>query len=342
MSRTVDILTHDASSVVSRINLSDIKGKSFLLTGASGLIGTCFLTCLKEAGRLGYGPSAVYAIIQSDPRHYFRTIADESFIHLFQGDITNHSFCNRLPMADYIIHAAGHGQPGRFMADPIRTLHLNTSTMLTLFERLNAEGRFLFVSTAEVYSGLQTSPHRESEIGTTNTTHPRSCYIEAKRGGEAICNAWRSRGVKAKAARLALAYGPGVREGDTRALNSFIEQGLKGKISLMDDGSAWRTYCYITDAVEIMWRILFDGCDLIYNVGGKSRTTIANLAKMIGRMLDVPVIFPEKTKALVGAPSDVKLDMAKVENEFSKAEYVEFEMGLKNTIEWQKAFRELN
>ena len=96
-----------------------------------------------------------------------------------------------------------------FMQNPVKTLQLNTSTTLLLFEKLLPGGKFLFISTSELYSGLSHPPFTEQQIGTTNTTHPRACYIEGKRCGEAIVNAFREQGVNAKSARLALAYGPG-------------------------------------------------------------------------------------------------------------------------------------
>ena len=124
--------------------------------------------------------------------------------------------------------------------------------------------------------------------------HPRACYIEAKRCGEAICNAFRQQGVKAASARLALAYGPGTREGDKRVLNSFIERGLKGAITMLDRGEAKRTYCYVSDAVELMWKILLHGREPVYNVGGTSKTTIGELACKIADYLHVPAVFPDK------------------------------------------------
>jgi nucleoside-diphosphate-sugar epimerase len=205
-----------------------------------------------------------------------------------------------------------------------------------LFDKLSKRGKFLFVSSSEIYSGLKKPPFKESEAGITNTTHPRACYIEAKRCAEAICLAYRKKGIDAKAVRLSLAYGPGTRPGDKRVLNSFIEKALTGKIALLDQGEAKRTYCYISDATEIMWNVLLHGKEPIYNVGGNSRTTIRELAEKIGKYLDAPVILPSKIQDMAGAPEDVYLDMTKVQEEFNKIEYVILDEGLKNTIEWQR------
>jgi nucleoside-diphosphate-sugar epimerase len=93
----------------------------------------------------------------------------------------------------------------------------------------------------------------------------------------------------------------------------------------------------VADAVEILWHILLRGQAPIYNIGGFSRTTIAELAEKVGQYLNVPVQFPAEAKALGGAPEDVYLDMRLVEAEFNKTQYIAFDEGLARTIEWQKA-----
>jgi nucleoside-diphosphate-sugar epimerase len=148
--------------------------------------------------------------------------------------------------------------------------------------------------------------------------------------------------VNAVSARLALAYGPGAKETDARVLNAFVERGLiERQINLMDAGKARRTYCYITDAVVMLWRLLLGGTDGIYNVGGESRTTIAELAMAVGQLLDVPVSFPASGQRLDGAPEDVCLDMSRYETEFGRPEFLPLEEGLRRTIEWQKFYRNM-
>jgi UDP-glucuronate decarboxylase len=337
MEKLFNIIAEDAEKITKKLVLSGLQEKTILITGASGLVGTYILACLKNLSNKNNGKIKTIAVVQSDIPSYLKNFLDNEGAEIFKGDLTDYGFCQSLPQADYIIHAAGYGQPGMFMADQVKTITLNTFSTLQLFKKLRPEGKFLFISTSEVYSGLPNPPYKEEQIGTTNTTHPRSCYIEAKRCGEAICNAYRAKGVDAKSARLCLAYGPGTKQGDKRVLNSFIEKATKGKIEMMDRGEAKRTYCYIADAVEIMLAILLHGKEPIYNVGGISKTTIAELAQRIGKYMDVPVIFPENSSGtMAGAPDDVFLDMDKVKNEFNKIEYISFDEGLKKTIDWQK------
>jgi nucleoside-diphosphate-sugar epimerase len=339
MSNVLDsIIAEDAVKIVATAQLQNLAGKSLLLTGASGLLGTYFLASLRELSRQGYAPSSIVAVIHSEPSSALQPFLAFDGVKVLQGDLADLEFVKGLGQFDYIIHAAGYGQPGRFMENQVKTLQLNTATTLALFDNLASAGHFLFLSTSEVYSGLPIPPYSENQIGTTNTTHARACYIEAKRCGEAICNAYRERGVKANSARLALAYGPGTRPADRRVINAFIERGItQGKITLQDAGEAKRTYCYVADAVEILWHILLRGQAPIYNIGGFSRTTIAELAEKVGQYLNVPVQFPAEAKALGGAPEDVYLDMRLVEAEFNKTQYIAFDEGLARTIEWQKA-----
>ncbi len=336
MNPLVDIIREDVANACKQVDFTELEGKTVLLTGASGIIGTYFLATLARLRTMGMN-IGVIAVMQSPFPEYLSEFAKHvRFIH---ADLTDLASRRALPEADYIIHAAGYGQPGKFMLDQVKTIELNTSCTIDLFRKLRQGGKFLFTSTSEVYSGLALPPYREDQIGTTNTTHPRSCYIEGKRGGEAIVNAYRQLGVAAKSARLSLAYGPGTKKGDTRVINSFIYRGIvEKKITLMDQGEAKRTYCYVADAVEIMWQILLKGKDPIYNVGGVSSTTIGALAKQIGANLSVPVVFPEVVAGgMVGAPEDVALDLSKVRDEFQKTTFVSLEDGVARTIAWQKA-----
>ena len=336
MNQLSQIILADAEQICAKVDLSELNNKTILITGASGLIGNYFLACLRKYSEQGRNLS-VAAVVQRDIPEYMNDLLDYNGAKVYKGDITDINFCKSLPQADFIIHAAGYGQPGKFMDDQVKTIKLNTASTFSLFDKLNAGGKFLFMSSSEVYSGLPNPPYKEQQIGTTNTDHPRSCYIEAKRCGEAICNAYRSKGVLAKSARLCLAYGPGTKPNDARVLNSFIFKGLHGNIEMLDRGLAERTYCYVSDAVEILWRILLNGQDPIYNVGGISKVSIKELATMIADYLLVSVVMPpELDEGVAGAPNCVSLDMTKVKEEFKKDDYISLKEGLRRTIEWQR------
>jgi nucleoside-diphosphate-sugar epimerase len=330
-----NIIEEDALAITNNINCSVLAEKVILITGASGLIGIYFLACIKVIS-LKIGGIKVVAVIQSEPSEQFKRVIDFKGASYLRGDITDITFANGLPQADYIIHAAGYGQPLKFMESPEKTLKLNTLTTFILFDKLQKDGHFLFISSSEVYSNLKADKYTEDDIGISNTTHPRACYIEGKRAGEAICNAYRTKGIQAFSARLAHTYGPGSKKGDKRVLLAFIEKALNGEINMLDKGEAIRTYCYVADAVEIMFNILLFGKQPIYNVAGKSKTSIYNLAKTIGDIVNVPVYLPESLQAVPGAPKEVQVDTSRAETEFNKSNYISLEDGLLRTISWYK------
>ncbi len=332
-----NFILDDAKAIPTKIDFSEIKNKKILITGASGLVGHYLTTAFSLASRAGHLPTKLFLVSKNKLPDYFSLLCKEAPVEFLQGDLTDEKFLADLPVVDYIIHAGGYAQPGKFMNNPIETLKLNILTTFKLLEKLNLNGKFLFISSSEVYSGLKNPPFREDQIGTTNTDHSRACYIEGKRGGEAIVNAYSQKGIEAKSVRLSLVYGPGTKRDDTRVLNSFIKKAVLDKrISLLDKGIANRTYIYITDAVEIMLTVLFFGKSTIYNIGGTSRMTIGALAQTIGERLNVPVDFPaDSNNAVGGAPEDVSLDMSKVQKEFNKKDFVSLNEGLEKTITWQ-------
>ena len=315
----------------------NVVNKTILITGASGLIGHYLVAYLSAAASKGLKVKKVYLVFKNRLPDYFDKIFKGLNVEFFQGDITEITFLNMLPKSDYIIHAAGYGQPGKFLLDELKTIQLNTTSTIEIFKKLKKYGSGVFISTSEIYSGLSNPPFVENQVGSTNTNHNRSCYIEGKRCGEAIVSAFRKNGYNLKSIRLSLAYGPGTREDDNRVINTFIRKGiLQKKIEMLDSGAAFRTYIYVTDAVDLIYRILFFGESDIYNLGGKSRLKICDLALLIGKNLNVPIVSPkDDLLTLKGSPDDVFVDMSKAEIEFNRKNYVELDQGLSKTIDWQ-------
>lgn len=337
------LINKDANYLAEKLDFNNFfDGFSILITGASGLVGINFLSYFAQLQTLGI-KLKITGVINLDSTSLIEDFASVDGINILKGDLTDTKFFNTINKHDLIIHAAGFGQPGKFLANKIPTIQLNTTCTLSLFNLLNKDGRFLYISTSEIYSGNQNLPHKEEYIGTTDPYHPRASYIEAKRAGETICNVYRKLGINAASARLSLAYGPGTKLDDQRVINQFIQKAIKTKkISLQDMGEALRTYCYISDAIEIMLNIIYKGEKSVYNVAGDSRTNIADLAKKIGRILQVPVEFPSKPIRKDDAPEDVSSSLQLIKEEFNKNIFIPLDVGLKNTIEWQKIIYEEN
>lgn len=248
---------------------------------------------------------------------------------------------NNAPFADYVIFASGYGQPAKFSENKLGTINLNIIGLQRAFKCLKLGGKLLYVSSSEVYSGAP-SPHKETDIGTTTPQHPRACYIEGKRCGEAICMAYKEQGYDVKIARLALAYGPGTKKGDTRVLNQFIEQAITTKnITVKSTGEELRTYIYVDDAVNLLLKILFEGKQTVYNVGGESHVSIKELAmKIFDLECEISGVSNVGFVGIVGghmngSPENVYLDMSNTLREFP-TEFIPLDEGLKRTIEYQK------
>lgn len=328
-----NLIIQESKKIVNQIDFSWLENKKVLVTGASGLIGLYFVSTLKLL-KEKYNIK-IYAWTKNEVDINFTDIFEGC--ELIKGDITNQEMFDFLPEFDCIIHSAGYGQPGKFLQDKLKTIELNTNSTISLLKKLNKKGKFLFISTSEIYSGLESENISEDLVGTSNTNHPRSCYIEGKRVGESICYIHSELGYDVKIARLSLAYGPGTKKGDHRVLNSLIEKGINNPtIQLLDSGDAIRTYCYITDTIEMFWNILLHGNEILYNVGGVSKVSILELANEISKKLNTTVIVPKSQNSLIGNPKIVNMSIEKYLKEFQKDVFVKLEDGLDTTIKWQK------
>lgn len=334
----IDQVGIDARTVQDRTDLSFFKHKRILVTGASGIIGSNFLSVIASQGH--YKPLEIHAVSKSGK---FPVELSDTVKPLMM-DLTDSKEVSRLGKYDFILHAAGYGQPGKFLIAPLKTLELNVGLTARLIEKVEPKGKFVFISTSEIYSGLSEPPFNEEQVGTTNTNHPRASYIEGKRTGEALVSiARRQLGIDAMSLRLALAYGPGTKDGDERVLNTFIDQALSGnQIRLRDSGDAWRTYCYVSDAIQMILDASLNGQSDIYNVGGKSRVQIKELAKLIGKLTGVKVEIPATSStSLAGAPDDVWLDLRKIGEISNLDSLVTLEDGLERTISWRKSIQQI-
>lgn len=334
------IIRHDAYRVMASIrDWSPLTGKSVLLTGGTGLIGLHMLAVLEKLHDAGVVKSVMFTG-KSDLSGVAAIIGE--FATYFQCDLTNTAHLAQLPYdQDCIIHAAGYGQPGKFLENELKTLSLNTTVTNLLSSHLSKNGLFLFLSSSEVYSGSPRLPYKEDDIGSTSPLHPRACYIEGKRCGEAICNCLSKQGIQCHIARVSLTYGPGTRPGDQRVINQFIHQALTSEaIHMRDAGEAIRTYCYVSDTVECLFRIILHGRGLVYNVGGKSRTTISKLAELIASKACADIIKPSVAVTQDGAPKEVWVDITKIADEFGKTTFVSLRDGVDATIDYQRIMYE--
>jgi len=328
----MNFLKEDINRVIENIDFTSLKDKKVLITGASGLVGFYLTQCVKRLQN--EFNIEVYLSYKNNIPSYLKDYYDFPYTEI-KEDITSVKLEPKF--FDVIIHSSGYAQPMKFLSDSLTTIKINTHATINLLDSLKPDGKFLFVSTSELYSGNNNFNIDESQIGTTTPSHNRACYIESKRCGETICHSYITSGYDVKIARLSLAYGPFTKLGDLRVLNSIIDKGLNNDtIELMDDGSALRTYCYITDVIEMFWNVLLHGKEVTYNVSGFSNISIKELAENVGQILDKKVIAPLSLDGLVGSPKVVNISSEKYINEFQKQNFIDMGYGLENVIEWMK------
>lgn len=336
------IIVDDVKNILSRVKLDCLNGKQILITGATGLLGTYLLYSIHVYNESVSKPIRTTIVCHRDLPEHLSLLSGEKWLEIVDGDLADYSVQQKLSGYDVVIHAAGYGQPGKFMDDQMKTLALNTQVTAALLSKVKPGGKFLFISTSEIYSGSTEIPYKEYTNGVSMPDHPRACYIEGKRCGEAMCNVYRNKSdIDVKIARVALAYGPGVRKNDARVLYNFIQKALHGNIDMLDEGKAERVYCYVADTVENLWNILLYGKECTYNVGGESHLSILELAQLIAKYLGVEVKKPiTDGNGLDAAPNIVYMDISKVNQEFNKTMYCNIDKGIEKTIDWYKQYFE--
>ncbi len=317
-------------------NYKFLKNKKILITGSTGLIGHYFIGFFYHSINSKFSPKKIDLIHKSILPNYLEPLNKIKKFNFIKRDITKIDIKHE--KYDYIIHLSSYGQPLKFLDKPLETFELNTEVLKKLLLKTKKKGGFLYLSTSEVYSGIN-KQNFEDKIGNSNTNHIRACYIQSKLAGETLVNIFKRKfNINAKSVRLCLAYGPGNKKKDKRVLYQFIEKALtKSKISMLDPGLNIRSYIYALDAVEMLINILFEGKDEIYNVGGKEIVSVKELAKKISKLTNSNLYIPKQRKNNIGAPNRSTVSIKKYESEFGKKILIPLKAGLKYTIEWQKS-----
>jgi dTDP-glucose 4,6-dehydratase len=189
---------------------------------------------------------------------------------------------------DNVLHFASPASPADYLEHPIPTLKvgaLGTHNALGLAKAKDA--RFLLASTSEVYGDPEVHPQREDYWGHVNPIGPRGCYDEAKRFAEAITMAYhRYHGVKTRIVRIFNTYGPRMRLNDGRVLPAFMGQVLRGEpLTVFGEGQQTRSFCYVTDLVEGIYRLLHVDFSEPVNIGNPAEITVLELAREIIAMV---------------------------------------------------------
>lgn len=332
-----NIIYDDTKHLMHERYCAYFKNKKILILGYSGIVGQYFVGFFLNLINTNRSPKSITLVSKNKIPDHLNFLKKIKRFRIIQTDITKNNL-KRFKNYDCIIFSAGYGQPVKFLQRPIETIKLNTTILNDFILKLNPKGKFLYMSSSEIYNKNVNKNLSENDIGLTNTDDPRASYIEAKRCGESIINIYKKHySVDAKSVRLCLAYGPGSKNNDERVIYQFIDRSIKTKIlKIQDLGLAKRKYIYILDAVKMMLNILVFGKYTTYNIAGKETITIRSLARKIANTLKVDFTISRNNNVLAGSPQDISLSIKRYENEFGKISFTRINNGLMKTIHWHK------
>jgi dTDP-glucose 4,6-dehydratase/UDP-glucuronate decarboxylase len=245
---------------------------------------------------------------------------------------------------DVVIHAATYGQPKKFLDHSIETLRLNANLTEELLTRSCKQGsRFLFMSSSEIYGSPppEFCPLNEDFPGFAGPVEPRAVYTSSKRYGETLTKVYSDTlGIEGRIARVSSVYGPGVRWNDDRAINLFIRKALTtGELNLQDSGSQLRRWLDISDALRMLFFILTDSRELVYNVAGDDLRSIAELAEMIRDETKCRLQFPaEKRNDYVtkGAPTLIDVSAERIRHEAKLPQLRRLQDIVRSCVGWHR------
>jgi len=306
--------------------------QKILITGAAGFLGSHLCDkFLKE----GYHVIGMDNLITGNIKNIEHLFPSKHFEY-YHHDVSR--FVHVPGNLDYILHFASPASPIDYLKMPIQTLKvgsLGTHNLLGLAKEKKA--RMLIASTSEVYGDPTVHPQPEEYWGNVNPVGPRGVYDEAKRFQEAITMAYHNfHGVETRIVRIFNTYGPRMRLDDGRALPAFMSQALNGEdLTIFGDGSQTRSFCYVSDLVDGIYKLLLSDYHLPVNIGNPQEITLLQFAEEILKLIDTKskmVFLPLPTDD----PKQRRPDITKAKNILGWEPKVERSEGLKITLDYFK------
>ena len=257
------------------------KQPTSVVTGAAGFLGSHLTDLLLARGHKVIGMDNFVTGSVDNIAH----LGGNKNFKFVEQDVTEFIFLDA--KVDYVWHFASPASPIDYLELPIQTLKVGSiGTHKALGLAMQKEARFLIASTSEIYGDPLVHPQPEEYWGNVNTIGPRGCYDEAKRFAEALTMAYhREHKVQTRIVRIFNTYGPRMRVNDGRVVPAFISQALKNKpVTVFGEGKQTRSFCYVSDLIEGIYRLMMSDCDLPVNIGNPTEMTMLQFAEEIIRV----------------------------------------------------------
>lgn len=339
------IINEDIAKIASaNLPWQQLFGKTILITGANGFLPAYMVHTLLHLNDLKTGdPIQVLALIRNrqNAEARFKNYLHRKDFRFIESDISKPLFIQE--RVHYIVHAASQASPKYYSTDPVGTLSANTIGTYHLLQlaREKEVEKFLYFSSSEVYGaieGIDCIP--ENKYGVIDPTAIRSCYSESKRMGETMCVSFAEQfQISASIVRPFHTYGPGLRFNDGRVFADFVSNIVSSKnIEMNSNGSAVRSFCYLSDATVGFFTILMRGeTKQAYNVGNpKAAVSIKELAEMLVSLYpekNIKAVFKEPDQSYISSSfSKLIPDIHKI-NALGWEPIVSVKEGFKRTIE---------
>ena len=307
--------------------------KRVLITGAAGFLGSHLCDrFIKE----GYHVIGMDNLITGDIKNIEHLFPLENF-EFYHHDVSK--FIHVTGDLDYILHFASPASPIDYLKIPIQTLKVGSLGTHNCLGLAKAKGaRMLIASTSEVYGDPLVHPQTEEYWGNVNPIGPRGVYDEAKRFQEAITMAYHTfHGVETRIVRIFNTYGPKMRLNDGRALPAFIGQALRGEdLTVFGDGSQTRSFCFVDDLVEGIYRLLLSDYALPVNIGNPNEISLKDFAEEVLKLTgsNVKIVYKDLPK---DDPKQRQPDITKAKSLLGWEPKVGRAEGLKITYEYFKS-----
>lgn len=305
-----------------------------LITGAAGFLGSHLCDRFLAEGHQVIGMDN---LITGSTDNIAHLAGNQDFLFV-KHDVTNYIYIEG--KLDAILHLASPASPIDYLMYPIQTLKVGSlGTHNALGVAKSKGARFLLASTSEVYGDPLVHPQTESYPGNVDTIGPRGVYDEAKRFAEAITMAYhRTHAVDTRIVRIFNTYGPRMRLDDGRVVPNFIGQALRHEsLTVYGDGTQTRSFCYVSDLIEGIYRLLFIDYNEPVNIGDPTEMSIREFAEVVNNMTGNPAeIIVQEEKRIAGDPQTRQPDITLARRLLDWTPQVDLHTGLKHTIDYFK------